>query len=519
MGLIYIPSDAEVVEQQLQNNSRIGNELLSKLKRATQHLTTVVSSGQLQGKAYNRGLSLMSDCILPTIQKVNSATESIQQDLIRFSSARLEMPNEPLYEDKLNAKIAELERQKAAQEAMAAVYQSNILGLIASAVTDGIDQAISQFTSAQSQLESHGRSIEAEIERTKEKLAKLQNFNFQTNALFQNSVSDLKIAMQGIKLLNDTKVSPNGQYVLPFGTDKSWFTSKKSTTDDLLENSGILFAVDDYTLDSLNISQSIKDNFKRAKMLAKANPANAFELLYKSESLWPVLDDLNKIAPKKVDLILNQLIKLEQVGNTKVAKSIKKAADIYETVSGSVGSVLEKFFKLKDKLGNIKFINNLGKNAKLVKFVGKAGAVGTFASMAFDGITDGVEDGLREKDIGKGIIGGVIGSIKNVGPLEGMTLGAAGGPAGIIAGGLLGTANTVIQFFYPNIISDFKQGAFSIYDHAKEYGTSICQNFNTFVDSASNFVGDSIGQGVKTLNSSIKINDVFSSFSKIKLGW
>ncbi|MDR1567404.1 MAG: hypothetical protein LBS33_01785, partial [Streptococcaceae bacterium] len=60
---------------------------------------------------------------MPTIQKTISAVDGIRHDLASFNAAKSQMPTEPLYEDKLNAQIMELEAQKAAQVALSAVYQ------------------------------------------------------------------------------------------------------------------------------------------------------------------------------------------------------------------------------------------------------------------------------------------------------------------------------------------------------------------------------------------------------------
>lgn len=165
----------------------------------------------------------MQDCVLPTIQHTTSAIDGIKQDLSSFSRAKSGMPNEPLYEDKLNAHIAELEAQKAAQTALSAVYQSHILSLIAGPVGAAVDKAIHQFTDAKNQLSSWGNSVEEEIRKTKEKLSKLRQFNSQTNHLFHDSVSNLKVAMQGVKTLNGSTVNSDGSYSVSKSIDLKEF--------------------------------------------------------------------------------------------------------------------------------------------------------------------------------------------------------------------------------------------------------------------------------------------------------
>ena len=229
MGLIYIPTDANLVETQLTSDLQMSRAFLNRLKSATTHLTTVVGGGKLDGKAYRKGLGLMQDCVLPTIQHATSAVEGITQDLAVFTSAKSYMPNEPLYEDKLVAHIAELKAQKAAQDALSAVYQNHIMSLVAGPIGVAIDLAISQFTDAKQQLDNWGNSVDEEIRKTQEKLDKLRQFNAQTSHLFQDSMSNLKIAMQGVAALNGSQINSDGSYRLPNGMDESWFSKVQKT--------------------------------------------------------------------------------------------------------------------------------------------------------------------------------------------------------------------------------------------------------------------------------------------------
>ena len=223
MGLIYIPTDANLVETQLTSDLQMSRTFLNRLKMATTHLTTVVGGGKLDGKAYRKGLGLMQDCVLPTIKHATSAIDGITQDLAAFTSAKSYMPNEPLYEDKLVAQIAELNVQKSAQEALSAVYQHHILSLVAGPIGVAIDLAISQFTDAKQQLDNWGNSVDEEIRKTQEKLDKLRQYNAQTTHLFQDSLSKLKLAMQGVAALNGSSINSDGSYRLASGMDKSWF--------------------------------------------------------------------------------------------------------------------------------------------------------------------------------------------------------------------------------------------------------------------------------------------------------
>lgn len=68
------------------------------------------------------------------------------------------------------------------------------------------------------------------LRNCKKKLEKLHNFSSETTGLFSDSLDDMKIAMQGVLVLNGTVVNSDGSYTLPNGTDRSWFTGPKDTT-------------------------------------------------------------------------------------------------------------------------------------------------------------------------------------------------------------------------------------------------------------------------------------------------
>ena len=59
------------------------------------------------------------------------------------------------------------------------------------------------------------------------KLNKLREFNGKTSGLFQESLAEFKLAMQGIMVLNGTTIHADGSYTLPSGVDKSWFDQIK----------------------------------------------------------------------------------------------------------------------------------------------------------------------------------------------------------------------------------------------------------------------------------------------------
>lgn len=463
MELIYIPGDANQVETQLTNDLRMSEDFLNRLKEATTHLTTIVGGGKLDGKAYKRGLGLMQDCVLPTIQHTTSAIDGIKQDLSSFSRAKSGMPNEALYEDKLNAHIAELEAQKAAQAALSAVYQNHILSLVGGPVGVAVDQAIHQFTDAKNQLNSWGNSVEEEIRKTKEKRDKLRQFNSVTNSLFHSSVSNLKIAMQGVMVLNGSKVSSDGSYKLPKGMDASWFNKSKNvepSKNELIEaakRAGMLYK------DFMDIYHSLQDKIGKntfgAKnflaIMAMMKPGSLTQgkfsgfgihgektfnyLMQDWRSIKKQLGGLDNPAAKKLlssmDGSFNQFLK--NIEKVKDFKGISKYTKPLGEYAGWASDFVKK--------GAITAGTKLAKLKPLGKLAGKAGWVGMGLVVGYDIVTDfNKEKGDVFQKAGKSVVHAGVNQLKSAGPIEGALVGATvGGPIGAGVGFALGAVNSI----------------------------------------------------------------------------
>lgn len=118
--------------------------------------------------------------------------------------------------------------------------------------------------------------------------------------------------------------------------------------------------------------------------------------------------------------------------------------------------------------------------------------------------------------IGKSVIGGTIDTISNVGPLDGMWLGAKIGTAlggntaiGAIAGLALGTPNLIGSAVVP----EFKK---SVYDGAKNLAYGAVDEIETGVE----YIGKGIHQGVETVKSVGKnVSDFFNGGLKAASSW
>ncbi|MGX7420703.1 T7SS effector LXG polymorphic toxin [Carnobacterium gallinarum] len=221
MGLVYSSGESAELIQALTSNLASGKEAVNQLKTGSQKIVAAVDGRTLAGAAYTAGKGLFSDLIIPIITRATTACDAIEQELQKYKSADEAISSEGyLNEDNLNQQIATKKAMKASVDFASSVARTASRNNPVVAVLD----ALLDF---QRNLNRMSDSIQDDIEQLQKKLEKLHNFSSQTNGLFNNSLNDLKIAIQGVLVLDSMIVNPDGSYTLPAGVDKSWFTSQK----------------------------------------------------------------------------------------------------------------------------------------------------------------------------------------------------------------------------------------------------------------------------------------------------
>ncbi|MGX7243912.1 hypothetical protein ACWOC1_03560 [Enterococcus quebecensis] len=368
---------------------------------------------------------------------------------------------------------------------------------------------------AQNRLNRMANSMQDDIDKVQKKIKKLHDFSSQTNGLFSNSLNELSIAMQGVLVLNGTVVNSDGSYSLPKGTDKSWFSKMHPNSNKILGQSSTNTFLELYKQTEA-LLKPVKggktDNIKRFEMLLKLYPASVVKKLLANDEFWMLA---NKLPSGWQTKLINGLAKYEAFGKAVVqGKWIPKV--------DTLGKAYEYFGKITnpiktwvgESLKNSQFVQG-AKQWGVAKGLGKAATVATYAQLGITFVSSGVEAYGKTGSIGKGAIGGAIDTLKSVGPLEGMTIGAAaGGPLGAAIGGALGGINVAAQFINPHLYDDMKDGAYKLYDKGAETVKNIGKGISQGVDTVKNVFKD-VGNTGKALGeaiSSIKLPN-------LKFGW
>ncbi len=110
--------------------------------------------------------------------------------------------------------------------------------------------------------------------------------------------------------------------------------------------------------------------------------------------------------------------------------------------------------------------------------------------------------------IGKSVLGGTIDTISNVGPLDGMWLGAKAGalagPQGAVIGAIGGLALGTLNLIGSAVAPEFKK---SVYDGVKNFAYGAVDVVESGVES----IGNGIHQGLETVKSVGKnVSDFFN---------
>lgn len=280
MGLIYISSESSSFMSALKSNLSSSKETVRKLKSGSQKVVSAVDGHQLSGAAYTAGKELFSELIIPTITRTTNAIEQIEQELQKYQNADRIVANEgELNEDKLNQQLATTKAMKFSVDATASFVKLQ-------ARSNPIATVLNTLLNVQRNLDKMSDSFQQDIDHIQKQLRKLYDFNGQTSNLFNNSLTELKIAMQSVVVLNNTVVKDDGSYLLPDGIDKSWFNYLKDPKETK--------ELDDKTLQIA---------MKEFNDLYSKNPAAALKKIEKDSKLYNYIlkmIDSGKL-PKKVE--------------------------------------------------------------------------------------------------------------------------------------------------------------------------------------------------------------------------
>ncbi|WP_088825590.1 T7SS effector LXG polymorphic toxin [Listeria goaensis] len=450
MGLIYSSSESSKLIEALSKNLSSGKETITQLKAGSQKVIQAVDGRKLSGAAYTAGKGLFTDLVIPTITRVTTACDSIEQELNKYQLADAVVSSEDyLDEDNLNQQIATQKNMKASVEGTTVIID---MFLRMNKNTALIDVAQNH----KRKLSQMSNSLDQEIDELQKKIEKLYEFEGQTKGLFNSSLDDMKLAMQSVLVLNSITIKKDGTYKFPKGADKSWFTELKSKEQlEEMEN------------------QEKKVAIKELNELFEKNPATAIEKIKNNDRLFDyVIGALDKFPDSLQDAALGIFIaqeswnKLPKDVATNVLNSPKFASYLGEASFATQAVVYNGLTKLSEKGWSVlapigystKILSRTSEGAKLIasskvgldvfkklkpvsefvkahpvarEGIGYVGDSLTITAYAYEEYIN--PESPAYGDESKAMYGGLNLFIWNAGPLEGVQY---GGPIGAVSGTL-----------------------------------------------------------------------------------
>lgn len=217
MGVKYSSAESSALIDALTNNIAVANEITERLSSGCTYLVSSLDSGKLQGAAYTAGKGLFTDIIIPAIAKIKEAVDDIQIELNSYKTA-----NEPVSQYG-NLDLEELKALKKRKEDMLKVVNEQIAEheSFFNQLKDHITFNYDAHRETSRQLTESKNNLESEIQSVTKKIDALKLFVSQVASFFSDSLTVLKLAIQGASQLSQVTVDANGNYNTD-GLDMTW---------------------------------------------------------------------------------------------------------------------------------------------------------------------------------------------------------------------------------------------------------------------------------------------------------
>lgn len=213
----YSSAESSALIDALSNNIEVANEITDRLSSGCEYLVSSLDSGKLQGAAYTAGKGLFTDIIIPAITKIKEAVDDIQIELNSYKTA-----NEPVSHYG-NLDLEELKALKKSKEDMLKVVNEQIAEheSFFNQLKDHITFNYDAHRETSRQLTESKNNLESEIQNVTKKIDELELFVSQVASFFSDSLTVLKLAIQGASQLSQVTVDANGNYNTD-GLDMTW---------------------------------------------------------------------------------------------------------------------------------------------------------------------------------------------------------------------------------------------------------------------------------------------------------
>ena len=205
MGLIYNPTESGELVSNFNANITACEQIISDLKTGNSHLVFALNSKLLSGAAFNAGLSMFSQLVNPTVDKVDASIQELKTKLQQYTQYTDAAGSEILDEDKLNEQLDELNRQQAMVSSQIRFYQNQ------ARLNDSPELTAMCYNHA-SELNSYMSTIYEDIRKVEEKLKKLHELDMKIAPLFSGIASEFSKVSTIMSVLGSGNFDSNGKF-------------------------------------------------------------------------------------------------------------------------------------------------------------------------------------------------------------------------------------------------------------------------------------------------------------------
>ena len=491
------------------STSSISSSRISAYNGAISSLNSFIGASNLKGKAYNSAKDYASTVLIPLIQGAILLSEAVSNAVTTFPSRYTsEVAGEDLDSEVLEAQIATYQ----------AAYDRSSAWLTSEMSKEVLNES-SILRAEQSMARNLGKVTELQ-----EKLDKLMAFNASSPSLFDEISGLYSAVSQGLSQVSSDYNSFNKTKNFPEynSANLPWVQVINGQIETLNKNEGedlsdeeINMIVEFYTsITSLTKDYNILDNdvAKRAAQLFNLLPSKLTKALMKSDGFWELTTILSDSSQTKLITALAAYEGLTDLTKTsKFGKGLQfgfSAYERYKEVISPVKTFVSSYLKASPEYSYIRATG---------KLLGKAGTYLTYADLAVTGVSSGVNEYGKTGSVGKAVIGGTIDAFASIGPLEGDTIGASivgaigtaipvpilgtisGAAAGAVVGVAVGGVISLAKWVNPDIASDAKEFAYTVYDNTtekiKKVGKVVASSASETVKTVSNYISG-IGKAI-----------------------
>ncbi|GHU38827.1 hypothetical protein FACS1894192_11330 [Bacilli bacterium] len=453
MGLIYNPSESGELVSNFQANLTSCEQVIADLKKGNNHLIGILNSKQLGGAAFDAGLAMFSQLVIPTVNKVDISIQDIKTKLQQFSQYTAAAGGEILDEDKLNQQLEELRRQQASLTSQIHVYQNQ------ARFSDEPDMAAMCYSYA-NDLSNFMGTVQDDIRKVEEKLKKLHELDMKTSSLFSEAQNEIQNLATAILAINSVNFDSSGNFSMKcsgkdlakinkFLSDNENVDWKKAGKLIKGASSGTIVSV---TVSGITYKIKITD-LAKLKDILKKHKAGKFE--YKGVSYFSKagikLKDFRggkKSSFQAIRSISKKLEKpLDKLQNTKALKKVTSKIPSYKhsTINRDLANskAVKSINKITGSGQTFKEAGKIAKGFKVAGWVGTAVSVGSdYSGLKSKGFSNGESAALTATHTAVSVAGSAAGRAAGtyVGAILGSVVPGAGTAVGAVVGGIVGSA-------------------------------------------------------------------------------